>query len=787
MDIWQKICSFDNLYNSWLEVKRKGKSGGIDNVTIQDFETFLHKNLQSLQTDLSQNKYIPEPYKQIAIPKSNDEKRIIGISAVKDKIIQHAVKFAIEPLFEADFLNCSYAYRKNKSARKAINAVTTYVIEQKRRWVLTCDIDNFFDNINHEVLFKLLSEKIDDERIINLIKLWIKIGRVTKKGEWIEKDKGIPQGAVISPLLSNIYLHQLDSYMRKNKFCFVRYGDNFIVMAYTRDDVQKAISLCTRLLERQLYLQLNPDVKINRITDGFEFLGIRFEQKQKGIAPEKYKKITETISKIGNEWSLIPLEEGLNKIREEVLGWRNYYGELVLKEQLQKLDVELQTQIKTFLKKKLINKEITKSNLNAFKPALFEILFISSNRYEDINKCVDNIIKELLDELKSLEYKGNNTKSSTSLSPPLSMEKKGGLMKHTDENIEKKIQAKKQEFYKTHSKSYDLVISTRGVFVGKSGKFITVRKEGRVINKVSTLNLKHLLVTCEGVGISSDVIKYCMEENIKFDFISFTGQPLASLHNPMATDGTIALLQLNALQNSKAQLLVKKIVGGKIKNQSYLIKYYLKHRKKEEHIYKSFRENVYKIESLVNKVETIESDDIETLRGKLFAVEGHASSIYWQTIQNLLPANVNFEGRKRKGAEDLVNSLLNYGYGILYTRIWNALNSVGLNPYISFLHTSQKGKPTLSFDLIEEFRQHIVDRTVISMLLKGEKLVVEKGRLTDNTKKKLVNAILKRLNSRLKFRGEEIFLNDVIRIQALELVKYLKGEINSYRPFTGKW
>jgi len=193
------------------------------------------------------------------------------------------------------------------------------------------------------------------------------------------------------------------------------------------------------------------------------------------------------------------------------------------------------------------------------------------------------------------------------------------------------------------------------------------------------------------------------------------------------------------------------------------------------------------MESLAREATNIYEAGMETLRGRLFSIEGRVASHYWDLIETMLSDYVVFEGRVRKGATDLLNSLLNYGYGILYSRIWDAVLLAELNPYISYLHKPQRGKPTLVFDLIEEFRQQAVDRPVFSLITKGEELKIEKGLLTAETKKRLVERILERINTVETFRGRQMRLYEIMNGQARAIATFLEGKSDQYRPYIGRW
>lgn len=206
-ELYNKVCGLENLVSAWNKVKEKGAAGGIDQISIEVFEKDLDTNLKNLSELLSIHRYIPEPYKEIKTSKGKDEYRYLSLPTIRDKIVQQAIKDVIEPIFEREFLDVSYGYRPNKGPVKAINRVSHLMVNEKRSWVTICDIDNYFDEIHHDILFSLLAERIKDDELLSLIRLGIKMGKVDKKLRWRDRVRGIPQGSIISPLLSNLYLH----------------------------------------------------------------------------------------------------------------------------------------------------------------------------------------------------------------------------------------------------------------------------------------------------------------------------------------------------------------------------------------------------------------------------------------------------------------------------------------------------------------------------------------------------------------------------------------------------
>ncbi|MEW6215692.1 MAG: reverse transcriptase domain-containing protein, partial [Nitrospirota bacterium] len=285
--IYEKVCSVENLLSAWVKIKEKGSAGGIDRVTIEAFEADLDKNIKDLSEQLSSYHYIPEPYQEIKIPKDDNEFRSLSLPTIKDKIVQQAVKDIIEPILDREFLDVSYAYRANKGPARAIGRVIHLIANEQREWVTLCDIDRYFDTVEHDLLFSMLSEKIKDDKLLPIIRLWVKMGKVDEKMRWKDTVKGIPQGAILSPLLSNLYLHPFDKMMVERRFGYVRYADNFIILSQSEGEAYRALKDTKWFLEKRLKLNLNPGSSVKKIQEGFEFLGILFRGSEITISREK--------------------------------------------------------------------------------------------------------------------------------------------------------------------------------------------------------------------------------------------------------------------------------------------------------------------------------------------------------------------------------------------------------------------------------------------------------------------------------------------------------------------
>ncbi len=263
--------------------------------------------------------------------------------------------------------------------------------------------------------------------------------------------------------------------------------------------------------------------------------------------------------------------------------------------------------------------------------------------------------------------------------------------------------------------------------IGKKLERLQVRKGKEIIQEIPFFKLENILVISQEISISTDAIYKCVEAGIPISFVSYTGKPYARLVSPELT-GTVKTgrEQLLAYEDRRGVVLAKAFAEGKLRNQINLLKYMAKYRKKrEKEIYQEVQRATSEIKTIIEDLKKLDAENIDALRLHILNPEGRGAQIYWETIQKLLKTDVKWPGRKRRGAKDLINSLLNYGYGILYTQIEKAILLAGLDPYAGFLHVDRPGKPSLVLDLIEEFRQMIADRVIFGLLNKGANLAVD--------------------------------------------------------------
>jgi len=286
------ICLPSALKESFEAISKN--SHGLDGVSFQKFSQDLQQNLQELSQNIVEGKYAPEPLKTIEINKiGSDAKRKISLSAIKDKIVQMTLYTNLNPYYEKLFSDKSYAYRPKKSTIKALNRISDF-FSRGLRVVIKTDIENFFDTINHAILLELLDKEIQDKSLIRVISLFMQTGSF-KTLEYDKHTLGVHQGDILSPLLSNIYLNEMDKWLEHNEFTFVRYADDFILLFQNFHDAKETLPELRKFLSTLKLTLKESKTTITHVKDGFEFLGVRFEGKQRFIENERFQK---SISKI---------------------------------------------------------------------------------------------------------------------------------------------------------------------------------------------------------------------------------------------------------------------------------------------------------------------------------------------------------------------------------------------------------------------------------------------------------------------------------------------------------
>ena len=322
------------LMNAWKKVKANRGSGGIDGVTIKEYAKNEQENVLELLEKLKAKEYKPTPVRRVYIPKKDGKKRPLGIPTLEDRIVQQALTDILMPKYEKlVFHNWSMGYRPGRGVESALQVIIKN-IELGRNWIYDCDIKGFFDNIPHKKLMKVLNKVIADGTVLDLIWSWLKCGYM-EDGKYYNAKAGQPQGGVISPLLANVYLNELDWELHKAKIYFVRYADDFLLFCETEEEVTRAGNIAKSVIESLgLEVAMNKTKVVDFKNDDFDFLGFHFNHWRTSKNGKDYYSIVPTEKSIKTfkkaikdktqrKWTK-PKEEWIKDINPIIVGKTNY-------------------------------------------------------------------------------------------------------------------------------------------------------------------------------------------------------------------------------------------------------------------------------------------------------------------------------------------------------------------------------------------------------------------------------------------------------------------------------
>ncbi len=338
-----KVYHLTNLEMAWESVKANGGSGGIDKVSIPAFQTIAQAELARLHEELKEGTYRPMPVRRLLIPKRGkpNEKRPLGIPAVRDRVCQQALKNRLEPIFEPLFSEGSFGYRPGRSTHQAMRKIYRELIDGCE-WVVDADLRDFFGTVHHERLIDMIAEQVSDGRVLKLIRQMLEAGYM-ENGKKYATPNGTPQGSVVSPLFSNIYLNKFDHEMASKGYRLTRFADDWVVLCKTQVEAARALRDARAILE-SLGLTLHPEkTKITHVKWGFEFLGYKLKRgKGLSLPREKIKKqpkiniyaypteksikrFKDTIRSRTQRRIPLTVHQLIDFINPVIRGWGNYY------------------------------------------------------------------------------------------------------------------------------------------------------------------------------------------------------------------------------------------------------------------------------------------------------------------------------------------------------------------------------------------------------------------------------------------------------------------------------
>jgi RNA-directed DNA polymerase len=324
--LMDKVYALATLQAAWARVRANGGAAGVDGESIERFAAQSETYLAELATALRTGEYRAQPVKRVEIPKGDGKTRPLGIPVVKDRIVQTAMKLVIEPIFEATFRPTSYGFRPGRSCHDALREVDD-LIKEGHCYVVDADLKSYFDSIPHERLMQRVEERISDGPVLARLRDWLAQDILAGLERWTPS-AGTPQGAVISPLLANIYLHPLDELMATLGHRMVRYADDFVVLCEHREEAEAALAAISRWVAEN-GLSLHPDKThvgdCRQPGDGFEFLGYRFEAGRRRVRKKSLTRLKDGIRERTTRTRGDSLARIVSDLNPRLRGWFGYF------------------------------------------------------------------------------------------------------------------------------------------------------------------------------------------------------------------------------------------------------------------------------------------------------------------------------------------------------------------------------------------------------------------------------------------------------------------------------
>lgn len=610
-----EFLDLENFEAAWDKIRRKGSGPGVDGISVDALTSHIDDYLQKLRQDVIRGTYRAMPLKPLVTPKKSGEWRHLAVPTVRDRILQQALLNVFHPIMEPQFEPCSFAYRPGRSYKMAVQRLR-YWYKQGYRWVLDADLVKFFGEINHQRLLDEVAERTDEPLFLSLVESWISAGTLTREGLILPK-QGVPQGAIISPILANIYLDDFDEVFTSNQYKLVRYADDFVLLARSYKAIRRAARRVEAMLEA-MDLQLHPQkTKITSFKKGFKFLGHTFVGDL--VIENRTKR---------SDWT--PPKEPKPKIPRA--------------DRVIHVDPPRQ---KTALAAALTQAVTQESSI----PAPLYVVFGYEPRQQ---KRIEFISQEIiwLKEMSSLYLVDQGAKVNLS-----------------------------------------------------KGRFV-IRRDKDEPFEVPFAEVKRVLVFGR-VHLTTAVLVKCLEEEIPVFYLGRQGKYKGHLWNGADPDFRTVRSQFAYSVNPRfKQEIAASIVQAKLWNSRQFLKRLVKDDDPES------------IRQAIDKLKHYREDISPQMTvNQIMGFEGIGAACYFAALGKLVRhPDFEFSERSFHPPLDPVNAMLSYGYTLLLSNVITFLLVEGMNLCLGNLHGSDRPKPFLAFDLMEEFRSPVVDTLVFNLI-----------------------------------------------------------------------
>jgi len=323
--LYDRMLQRPALAAAFAKVRRAKGAPGIDGQSVSEFEDNLGDELDRLARELQSKTYCSVPVKRVAIPKPGGGERHLGIPAVRDRVVQQALLDVLQPIFDPTFHPSSYGYRPGRSCQQAVAKAALFIRTYDRQWVVDMDLSKCFDRLDHDLILAAVKRHVSDGSILNLIRMFLESG-VMIDGEWQPTSVGSPQGGVISPLISNVYLDAFDQEMKRRGHRIVRYADDILILCRSESAAHHARSVATSFLEGPLRLTVNVDkTHVTHAARGVKFLGVEIGRRWTRIQRKKIAAFKDKIKRITRRNSPVNLVKVIEDLNPVLRGFANYF------------------------------------------------------------------------------------------------------------------------------------------------------------------------------------------------------------------------------------------------------------------------------------------------------------------------------------------------------------------------------------------------------------------------------------------------------------------------------
>ena len=364
-NLMEKICESTNLNRAYKRVKANKGAAGVDRMTVDELGTWIAEHKTSLIESLLGGSYQPQPVRGVQIPKpGNKGSRQLGIPCVVDRLVQQAIHQVLEPMFDPSFSESSYGFRPGRSAHMALKQAQKYVREGNDI-VVDIDLEKFFDRVNHDILMSRLAKRIDDKRLLKIIRAFLEAGML-KQGVCIERALGMPQGGPLSPLMSNLLLDELDKELERRGHKFCRYADDANIYVGSLRAGERVLNSIRQFLEKRLRLKVNESKSGCASVDERQFLGYRLlADGELVISKRSLERVRDKVRRLTRRNRGASLERVIIELNKTLRGWINYFHLTQWPSDLRNLDAWIKRKLRCYrLKQRKKSWPIGKRSIN---------------------------------------------------------------------------------------------------------------------------------------------------------------------------------------------------------------------------------------------------------------------------------------------------------------------------------------------------------------------------------------------------------------------------------------